>query len=66
MDVDARKKIFAQVFLNILKFKTRILITNSLDLLNQSDRILVMKDGRIQMTGTYSELQSDPEFLEVL
>ena len=56
MDTDARKKVFSQVFLNILKFRTRVLVTNSADLLRHADRIIVLKDGRIQATGSYNEL----------
>ena len=56
MDTDARKKVFSQVFLNILKFRTRVIVTNSADLLRHADRIIVLKDGRIQATGSYNEL----------
>ncbi|VDL69418.1 unnamed protein product [Nippostrongylus brasiliensis] len=40
----------------MLRNKTRILITNELAFLNQSDFIYIMNDGKIEHRGTYKEL----------
>ena len=40
----------------MLAEKTRLLVTHGLTYLSQTDRIIVMKDGKISETGTYSEL----------
>lgn len=40
----------------MLRNKTRILVTNELSYLKDSDLIIVMKDGRISAEGTYAEL----------
>ncbi|XP_062841068.1 multidrug resistance-associated protein 1 [Trichomycterus rosablanca] len=40
----------------VLRNKTRVLVTHGLGLLPHTDLILVMKDGRITETGSYSEL----------
>ena len=47
LDANVRKKIFTQVFQGILKNKTRILVTHAIDFLHLSDRIMVLKDGKI-------------------
>ena len=39
-------------------FQTRILVTNSVSILSQTDRIIVLDDGRITEQGTYTELLS--------
>ena len=36
--------------------KTRLLVTNSVAFLNQVDKIVVLKEGRITEQGTYREL----------
>ncbi|XP_053387287.1 multidrug resistance-associated protein 1-like [Mercenaria mercenaria] len=40
----------------LLKNKTRILVTHGIHWLPMVDRIIVMKDGRISESGTYSDL----------
>lgn len=66
LDADVRKKVFEQVFLGILKNKTRIFVTHSIDFLHLTDRICVFKDGKIRAFGTFEELQDDPHLKGVL
>ena len=47
LDANVRKKIFKQVFQGLLREKTRILVTHAIDFLHLTDRIFVLKDGRI-------------------
>ena len=51
----------------MLHDKTRLLVTNSVGFLNQVDRIVVVKDGRITEQGTYKELlKKGGEFTDYL
>lgn len=58
--VDSRvgKHIFNHVIgpNGLLKNKTRIFVTNSLNVLPQCDEIIVMDDGRITQIGTYETI----------
>ena len=39
-----------------MKDRTRILVTNAIDFLNQADHIVMMEGGRIKAQGSYQEL----------
>jgi len=45
LDADVRKKVFEQVFQGLLKGKTRILVTHSIDFLHLADKIVILKKG---------------------
>ena len=47
LDANVRKAIFKQVFQNLLKDKTRILVTHAIDFVHLADRIVIMKEGSI-------------------
>ncbi|XP_054161113.1 multidrug resistance-associated protein 1-like [Oppia nitens] len=50
----------------LLRNKTRIMVTNQLFVLPFVDRIVVLKNGKIESIGTYNELlESDEDFREV-
>uniref|UniRef100_A0AC35FVG2 ABC transporter domain-containing protein n=1 Tax=Panagrolaimus sp. PS1159 TaxID=55785 RepID=A0AC35FVG2_9BILA len=49
----------------ILKDKTRILVTHSLNYLNECDLIVVINDGTITHTGKYQELIDDPNVADI-
>ena len=66
LDANVRKKIFQQVFQGMLKEKTRVLVTHAVDFLHLADRIVVLKEGRIQAEGNYLEMQENPHLQEVL
>lgn len=48
LDSNVKKEIFKNVFLGLLKEKTRILVTHAVEFLHLADRIVIMNDGRIQ------------------
>ena len=59
VDAHVGKHIFAKVLdskTGALKEKTRVIATNSLDLLKNVDYVIVLKDGRISEQGPYQEL----------
>ena len=56
LDANVKKKIFANVFMNLFAKKTRVLVTHALDFLHLSDRILIMDKGHIVADGTYDQL----------
>lgn len=56
VDAHVAKHLFKHLFCGLLKNKTRILVTHQLHFLSQADLILVVKNGRIEATGPYSQL----------
>ena len=56
IDSNMKKSIFQQVFLDELKGKTRVIVTHSIEFLDQFDRIIVMKEGKIIDTCSFNEL----------
>ncbi|CAI5456759.1 unnamed protein product [Caenorhabditis angaria] len=71
VDAHVGKHIFENVISSatgILGTKTRILVTHGLTYLKHCDQVIVVKDGTISESGTYSELMSSngafSEFLE--
>lgn len=57
LDAHVKKKIFEEVFLNLMSEKTRILVTHSLDCLPNVDRIILMHGGQIIFDGNFDEFQ---------
>ena len=66
LDAHVRKMIFKKVFCDILKDKTRILITHAVDFVHLADRIIIMDDGEIDAQGTFEDLQEHPYMKEIL
>lgn len=57
LDANVRKKIFQNVFLELLKDKTRVLVTHAIEYLPYVDDIIVFKDGEIILQGQYSDIK---------
>ena len=50
----------------ILKEKTRILVTHSIDFLHLADKIIILKQGKIMAQGHFNDLVDDPYLKEVI
>ena len=61
LDANIGKKIMNDLIINYLKGKTRIIVTHALQYLKYMDRVIYMKNGRIEWCGTYQEIL-DKEF----
>ena len=66
MEHDKRKQIFKEIFLDRLKFKTRIMVSQHKEFLEHADRVVCLQDGQVFATGTLSEVQQIPEVNEIL
>ena len=55
IDTEVSNNIFKNAFINYLKGKCRILVTNDMTNLNQVDKIILMEKGFIQFIGNYNE-----------
>ena len=42
LDADVRKKVFSDVFVGLMKDKTRILVTHAVDFIHLADHIIIM------------------------
>jgi ABC-type multidrug transport system ATPase subunit len=56
MDMHVGRLVFENVFLGLLKDKTRIFVTNQLHLCQRCDRIYLLQGGGVAETGTYEDL----------
>lgn len=70
VDAHVAKHIFDNVLSSrtgLLKNKTRVLVTNRLDILSKVDNIIVLKNGRISEMGSYQNLMdSEKEFSKLV
>uniref|UniRef100_A0A8R1E0R9 Uncharacterized protein n=1 Tax=Caenorhabditis japonica TaxID=281687 RepID=A0A8R1E0R9_CAEJA len=68
VDAHVGKHIFDNIIgpNGLLSHTTRVLVTNCTSFLQESDKIIVMKDGRIKHCGTYEELLEDEDAREYL
>jgi len=60
LDAEVKKKIFQKVLIGELKHKTRILVTHAVDFLHLVDKIIVIKEGEIILSGSYEQIKTDP------
>ena len=65
LDANVGKKIMKNCIVNHLKGKTRVVVTHALSYLKYMDRIIYMKQGRINWVGTYKEVQDQPFYSEL-
>jgi ABC-type sulfate/molybdate transport systems ATPase subunit len=66
LDANVKKKIFVNVFQGILKERTRILVTHSVDFLHLVDKIIILKDGEVAVQGSYEELIDNAYLISLL
>ena len=62
LDANVGKKIMKELIIKYLKGKTRVVVTHALQYLKYMDRIMYMKNGRIEWVGTYKEIQTQEFF----
>ena len=65
LDANVGKKIMKNCIVNYLKGKTRVVVTHALSYLKYMDRIIYMKSGRIEWSGTYQEVHDQPFYSEL-
>jgi ATP-binding cassette subfamily C (CFTR/MRP) protein 1 len=67
LDAHVAKDVFEKCILEFLGGKTRVLVTNQVQFVSKADRILLVKDGRIDSIGTYDEMMANsPSFKELI
>ncbi|XP_063223953.1 ATP-binding cassette sub-family C member 4-like isoform X2 [Bacillus rossius redtenbacheri] len=67
VDTHVGKHLFDMCLRGYLASKTRILVTHQLQYLKDADLIVIMRDGRVERQGSYSEmLSSGLHFAELL
>ncbi|XP_070538850.1 ATP-binding cassette sub-family C member 5-like [Ptychodera flava] len=59
VDAHVGQHIFQHYILEALRGKTVLFVTHQLQYLNKCDKVLFMKDGRIEEYGTHTELMSE-------
>ena len=62
LDANIGKKIMKELIINYLDGKTRVIVTHALQYLKYMDRIIYMKNGRIEWIGTFKEIQEQEFF----
>ena len=66
LDGHVGEKIFTNLIKSNLENKTRILITNNINLLQNFDRIILMKEGSIKFDGSYNEILHNAYFTDFI
>ncbi|MGZ5280209.1 MAG: ATP-binding cassette domain-containing protein [Pseudobdellovibrionaceae bacterium] len=63
VDVDTENLLLEELIKGAWKDRTRLLVTHRLTVLEKSDRVIFLQDGRLQAQGTFHELlATNPEF----
>lgn len=60
------EKIFRKVVQEQLKHKTRIIVTNDINALKDYENIVLLKEGRIKVSGDMRDLVSSEDYLEFI
>lgn len=67
VDTHVGRSLYEKCICKYLKGKTRILVTHQLQFINSADKIYVLNNGGVQISGTFQELKkSGSDFLSVL
>lgn len=56
LDANVKKLIFQNVFVGELRNKTRVLVTHAVDFLHLVDRVVILKEGEVVLSGSYDQL----------
>jgi ABC-type multidrug transport system fused ATPase/permease subunit len=65
LDANIGKKVMNDLIIEYLKNKTRIVVTHALQYLKYMDRIIYMRNGRIEWSGSYKELSNQEFFISM-
>ena len=65
LDANIGKKIMNDLIIDYLRNKTRIIVTHALQYLQYMDRIIYMKNGRIEWSGTFQEIINQEFFISM-
>ena len=57
LDASVKAKIFEDVILKEFEGKTRILVTHSVEFINQADKIIILENGSIANVGKFEDLK---------
>ena len=63
LDANVKRTIFHKVFMGDLKNKTRVLVTHAIDFLHLVDELIVLKEGRVVLSGAYEDIK-DNDYLK--
>lgn len=67
VDPSVASSLFNDCFKDFLKGKTIILVTHSLQFLQYSDHVVLLKNGKIELQGTYDEMiKNENSFKELI
>ena len=65
LDANIGKKIMKELIIDYLEGKTRVIVTHALQYLKYMNRIIYMKNGRIEWVGTFDEIQNQEFFISM-
>jgi ABC-type multidrug transport system fused ATPase/permease subunit len=66
LDANVADQVHKHVICDLLKDKTRIVVTNRLEFVGAADIIVVLEDGRIESAGPFSEVRKSSPVLQNL
>ena len=64
LDAHVGSKIMGEVFCGELENRTRVMVTHQLDLLKDCDSVVLMKHGRIVVSGSLQDVKKNADFKE--
>ena len=64
LDAEVGRKIFYEVFKKALNGKTVIMVTHASIFLPDTDEVLLMKNGKLAIHGSYDQIKKNPVYLD--
>jgi len=65
LDAHVRKAIFDEVFVGLMKGKTRVLVTHAVEFIHLADHVVIMKNGSCLAQGSYEDIQDHAYMKEI-
>ncbi|CAH0722547.1 unnamed protein product, partial [Brenthis ino] len=66
VDTHVGKHLVAECVMGLLRHSTRILVTHQLHHLKSADKIIILRNGELELQGSFEELSKTPLFEELL